>query len=296
MRSIIKKSPIPESRSFMVQHLHSPYFDPNIHYHSEYQLFYVLEGRGNRFIGDNIKPFKEGDIVFTGPNLPHLWRSDLAYFDKSKGLQTSGIVLYMREDFLGESIHQKEELESLSHLFKRSLNGLEITGETNMCIRKMMVDILNMKGLTSIIQLLKILHQMADAADDCQMITHASYQDYTYNEKEKNRMNFIYEYVMHNFKDKIDLPSVASLVNMTPTSFSRFFTSRVNKSFSDFLKEIRINYACKLLHEDQVIISQIAYECGFPTLSNFNKQFKIVRGETPLAYRKKYQEISKQFN
>lgn len=293
MRSIVQKSPIPESKAFIVQHLHSSYFDPNIHAHTEYQLFYVLEGRGNRFIGDNIKPFKEGDIVFTGPNMPHLWRSDMEYFNKAKGLKTSGIVLYLREDFLGGSIHQKEELESLHHLFKRSLNGLEITGNTNKQLRKMLADILNMKGLESIIQLLKILQLMAGAADDCQTITHASYQYESYNEKEKNRMNLVYEYVMQNFKQKIELDQVASLVNMTPTSFSRFFTSRVNKSFSDFVKEIRIDYACKMLHDEHAPVSRIAYECGFPTLSNFNKQFKIIKDETPLSYRKKYQNIVK---
>lgn len=289
MRSIIKKSPIPESKSFIVKQLYSHYFDPNIHCHSEYQLFFVLEGRGTRFIGDNIKPFQEGDIVFTGPNIPHLWRSDLSYFDKSKGLKTLGIVLYLREDFLSESIYGKEEFESLDYLFKKSVRGLEITGKTNTAVGKMMVELLKLKGLKSVIQILNILNSIAES-DECHPITKASFEILN-KETETDRMNKVYEYVIKNFKQKVDIETAAALINMTPTSFSRFFKSRVNKSFSDFLKETRIYYACKLLNNEKITINQIGYESGFPTLSNFNKQFKIVKGKTPLNYRKEYQKV-----
>jgi transcriptional regulator GlxA family with amidase domain len=105
-------------------------------------------------------------------------------------------------------------------------------------------------------------------------------------------MNRVYEYVMKNFRQKISLEEVAGIVNMTPTSFCRFFKARVNKSFSDFVKEIRIEYSCKLLNEEKITINQVSYECGFPTLSNFNKQFRLITGDTPLNYRKRYRKLS----
>lgn len=291
MRSIIKKSPIPENKSYIIQKLHSSYFDPNIHSHPEFQLFLVLEGRGTRFIGDSIKPFQEGDIVFTGPHLPHLWKSDDAYFEKREELSTSGIVLYLRKDFLGESVHQKEEYETLNLLFTKSLRGLEITGNTNKLIGKLMLELLELKGLTGIIKVLEILNIIASSAD-CVPIAHHNYDTSEIN-SEGDRMNKVYEYVMKNFKQKISLNEVAEIINMTPTSFCRFFKARVNKSFSDFVKEIRIDYSCKLLNQEKITINQISYECGFNTLSNFNKQFRLLRGETPMMYRKRYQKASR---
>ncbi|HEX8377494.1 MAG TPA: AraC family transcriptional regulator [Pedobacter sp.] len=290
MRSIIKKSPIPENKSYVIQKLHSSYFDPNIHSHPEFQLFFVLEGRGTRFIGDSIKPFQEGDIVFTGPHLPHLWKSDDAYFKKSKELSTSGIVLYLREDFLGEAVNQKEELEVLNLLFTKSLRGLEITGNTNKIIGKLMLELLELKGLPGIIRVLEILNVIASSFE-CTPITHHNY-DTSDIKSEGDRMNKVYEYVMKNFRQKISLNEVAGIINMTPTSFCRFFKARVNKSFSDFVKEIRIEYSCKLLNEEKITISQISFECGFNTLSNFNKQFRLLTGENPLTYRKRYQKVS----
>jgi mannose-6-phosphate isomerase-like protein (cupin superfamily) len=86
MKYPLQKSRIPDHRAFVIQELKAPYFDKNWHFHPEYQLFLVLKGEGTRFIGDHMKPFKTGDMVFTGPNLPHLWRNDNAYLDKRNGL------------------------------------------------------------------------------------------------------------------------------------------------------------------------------------------------------------------
>ncbi|MBE9583148.1 helix-turn-helix domain-containing protein [Mucilaginibacter sp. JRF] len=289
MKSIINKSPIPQNRSFVIQHLQSHYFDPHIHAHPEYQLFYVVEGRGTRFIGDNIKSFNEGDIVFLGPNVPHLWRSDKEYFDARTSLQTSGIVLYMSEHFLTDTIGN-EEFEKLKNLFDKSLMGVEVTGQTNAEVKNMLIQLLSMSGLDSIIQLLKILKLIAES-NDCTLLSQTPFSTMP-NDKANTRMNNIYEFVMRNFQANITLESAADLVNMAPTSFSRFFKSRVNKSFSEFVKDVRIDHACKLLLDENIPISHIAFKIGYPTLSNFNKQFKALKGETPFDYRKKYREIN----
>jgi AraC-like DNA-binding protein len=104
-------------------------------------------------------------------------------------------------------------------------------------------------------------------------------------------MNLVHEHVMKNFKDTIRLEEVAAIANMTPTSFSRYFTARANKSFSNFLSEIRTGHACKLLLEDKMNIAQICYECGFKTLSNFNRQFKEITNTTPIQYKKEYLKV-----
>lgn len=283
MKSVIPKSAIPATKAFVVKKLETPYFDPTFHFHPEYQLFLVLQGKGTRFIGDNIKPFGKSDLVFTGPNLPHVWRNDNCYFDKGSALKAKGIVIYFHDYFLGEPIHHEEELENIRRLLQKSVRGLEINGDTNRKVSKMMIKLLELRGINAIIQLLKILDILANSTE-CHFITHKHYIPIN-TEAETNRMNKVYEYVMKNFRRKIRLEDVAAISNMTPTSFSRYFKCRVNKSFSDFLKEIRIDYACKLLSKEKMSINQIGYECGFQNLSNFNKQFKTVTGRQPLHYR-----------
>lgn len=286
MKKPFQKSRIPEGKAFVVKELIAPCFDVNWHFHSEYQLFTVLKGRGTRFIGDHMQSFKEGDMVFTGPNLPHLWRNDNSYFDSKNGLETHGIVIYFPDNFLGNSVFAMEEFAEIALVLQKSDRGIEINGKTNQAIRLMMQELLYLKGGQSIIQLLQILNKMVDSAD-CLPITQAGYINLN-KESETDRMGQVYEFVMKNFKEKITLEQAAEIASLSVSAFSRYFKTRVNKSFSDFLSEVRISHACKLLHEEEMNISEISFECGFFTLSNFNKQFKERSGKTPLAYKKDY--------
>jgi AraC-like DNA-binding protein len=288
MKHIVQKSAIPATKMLVVKQLKELHFDPNLHLHPEYQLFLVVKGRGTRFIGDNIKVFKPGDLVFTGPNLPHMWRDDHSVIGDKKS-KILGIVIYFPEDFLGDVIQEKEEMEKIRHLFDKAARGLEIHGKTNRIVSKMMQELLKEKGISSIILLLKILNTIAESTEYVP-ITHINYLPVN-NKVETDRMNKIYHYLMRNFRQKVSLAEISDLVNMTETSFSRYFKSRVNKSFSDFLKELRIDYARKLLNENKSSINQVSYDSGYTTLSNFNKQFKEVTGKTPLQYRNEYLKI-----
>lgn len=149
-----------------------------------------------------------------------------------------------------------------------------------------MKELLHLKGMPSIIHLLKILELMADTPD-VKLITHSGYIN-TNKESEKDRMGQVYEYVMQNYQGKVTLEEAAKIANLSVSAFSRYFKSRVNKSFSDFLTEVRISHACKLLHETDLNISEIAYECGFFTLSNFNRLFRDRIQKTPLEYRREF--------
>lgn len=293
MKGLVKKFSVPESKVFMIKKLDEPYFDPTFHFHPEYQLFLVLKGRGTRLIGDTMKPFEEGDLIFTGPNLPHVWRSDNSYFIKQDKNATSGIVIYFQETFLGNMIELKEEMETVRVLFEKTKRGLEINGQTKDRVSLMMQDLLSLSGIKSIIHLLEILSVLSTSSE-INIITNSAYVPST-NQALTDRMNSVYEYLMKNFNRKLGLEEVSELVNMTPTSFSRYFRSQVNKSFSDFLKEIRITHACKLLQEEKLNINQIAYECGFNTLSNFNKQFKEVTNQSPILYKRKFQKTITNF-
>ena len=288
MKNPLQKSRIPENRAFIIRELIASYFDVNWHFHSEYQLFVALKGKGTRFIGDHMTAFKEGDMVLTGPNLPHLWKNDKAYHDPKNKLETHGIVIYFPDNFLNDSVFDLEEFEGIAQMLKKSTRGIEIKGATNKKITQMMKDMLHMKGAESLIQLLKILELMVDSPD-CKLIANAGYIN-TNKESEKDRMGQVYEYVMQNYQRKVTLEEAARISNLSVSAFSRYFKSRVNKSFSDFLTEVRISHACKLLHETDMNISEIAYDCGFYTLSNFNRLFRDRIQKTPLEYRKEFMD------
>jgi AraC-like DNA-binding protein len=290
MKPAVHKVEIPESKAFVVHYLDDPFFDTNWHFHSEYQLFVVLEGTGTRFIGDNISHFQEGDMVFTGPNVPHLWRNDDIYFQKENKLRVHGVVVYFPEHFLGETILKKEEMHGIRQLFEKGGRGVEFLGQTNQQVTRMLKDLVELKGVESIVQLLNILHVLAESAE-YRYISSVGYTN-TSKEVDKDRMSDVYNYIMLNFRKNIMLEEVAGIASMSPTSFSRYFKARTNKSFSAFVSELRIGYACKQLMADKHTIAQICYECGYNTLSNFNKQFKEQMHKTPFEYRKQYLKIA----
>ncbi|MEQ9581883.1 MAG: AraC family transcriptional regulator, partial [Arenibacter sp.] len=215
-----------------------------------------------------------------------MWRSDNEGYAVEDSLWSEGIVVYFHEDFIGQSLLQKEEMIKLRQLFQKSFRGLDVTGRTADTVRGMINNLIYLEGMESVLELFKILHCLANTTEST-ILASPGYTN-SLKEGDTERMNNVHAYVMKNFRDKIELGTVASLANMTPTSFSRYFKIHANKTFSEFLSEIRIGHACKLLIENKMNIGQACYESGFQTLSNFNKQFKAITKRTPLSYKKEY--------
>ncbi|MDP4852072.1 MAG: AraC family transcriptional regulator [Saprospiraceae bacterium] len=286
MKPLLEKSIESLNQSFLVKKLQEPFFDPNWHFHPHYQLFTVIKGTGTRFIGDDIRHFEEGDTVFLGPNMPHLWRSDRNYFEKESQLQTEGIVVYFKEDFLGNDFFEKPEMFDIKSFLKNSERGLDLTGTLGEEMVRDLNELLGLTGFEGISKLLNILHKLS-VTNDYQYISSTNYTN-THKISETERMRIVHEYVLKHFKENINLSTVASLSNMTEAAFCRYFKSRTNKTFSDFVKEIRIGNACKMLQDENKSISQTCYESGYNTVSNFNNQFKSLKGVSPLQYQKLY--------
>lgn len=286
----LQKSPISPDHSLEVKFLSEPHFDPNWHFHPEYQLFIVLQGTGTRFIGDAVHPFRRGDVVLTGPNLPHVWRSDQEYFDPTSQHQTEGIVIYFHEHFLGETFMRTTEAYKIRQLFAHAQRGMHFLGRTSECVEQRMRELLAAKDFDRILLLLQLLNTLA-STDEFVLLASAGYTN-TLKDADTQRMNDVHAYVMANFRDRITLDEAAAIANMTPTSFSRYFKVHANKTFSEFVSEIRIGHSCKLLSTQKISVSQVADESGFHTLSNFNRQFRAITGYHPLEYRRKYTEAT----
>ena len=290
MKHALRKDLEPVGSSFTVKDLSEPHFDPNWHFHPHYQLFLVKEGTGTRFIGDSIKPFAPGDLVFLGPNLPHLWRSDQAYFDKQSGLTTKGVVVYFAEDFLGADFLGKQEMAPLRNLFHHARQGLEWTGCTRNRTETALKNLARQPvGFERVISLLTLLNELSHATD-YRYLTSPGYTN-TVKPNETDRMQLVHDYVLGHFPDDLSLDTIADLAGMTPPAFCRYFKTRTNKTFSEFVSEVRIGHACKLLIGGKLNITQISFESGFRTLSNFNRQFKDITGQTPSGYVKTYRQL-----
>lgn len=283
---MISKAAIPDFHALLVRDLREPHFDPHWHHHPEYQLFVVLEGSGTRFVGDGVQRFGEGDLVLTGPNLPHVWRSDDAYFERDGGLETRGIVVYFREAILGNRILDTQEGLAIKRLLKRSERGLAFHGGAARHVRGALIALRDADGFGSILGLLQILHTLS-LTDEYRVISTSSLRR-PLRPEDQERMQRVCSYVMERFTEPIRLSDVAAVASMTPTAFCRYFKERTNKSLTQFVAELRIGYACKLLVEKDLSISGLAQECGYPTLSNFNRQFKAIAGLTPSAYKDAY--------
>ncbi|GAB3257402.1 AraC family transcriptional regulator [Larkinella harenae] len=283
MRNALRKDLEPVASSFIVKELVEAHFDPNWHFHPHYQLFLVEEGTGTRFIGDSIKPFTEGDLVFLGPNLPHLWRSDQPFFQRNSNLITRGIVVYFSEDFLGDHFFDKPEMKLIQQLLQHARRGLEWSGPTRSMARQVLRDLSSHPvNFSRVLTFLQLLNDLSHATDH-QFITSLGYTN-TVKPSETDRMQQVHDYVLGHFHDDISLETVADLAGMTPPAFCRYFKTRANKTFSEFVSEIRIGHSCKLLMEGKLSVTQVSYESGYRTLSNFNRQFKGITGQTPSEY------------
>lgn len=285
MKPVLEHLPLEAEESFVCKYFDYEYYPTPWHFHPEYELVLVTESTGKRFIGDNISNFEPGDLVFMGPNLPHLYRNNPEYYEAGSDLRAKSIVVHFLESSFGENFLVLPETRKIKNLFERSSGGLNISGKTNKTVSEKLIRLLELKGLSRWLHLLEILDIMA-CSEEYSFISGSAMRGL--NEKESDRLNKVFEFVMNNFSREIRVNEVAGIVNMAENSFSRYFSQRTRKTFSSFVTEVRLGHACKLLTGTQKSVTEICFECGFNNLSNFNRYFKQEYQLSPLNYRKRF--------
>ena len=286
---LLKISVAPEN-SFSCRFDSVPYFYNEWHFHPEVELVSILKGSGTQFIGNDIDHFNEGDMVIVGSNLPHLWRCDDDYFAKENTLKAESLVIHFMPDVLGETFMHLPENKLIIDLLKRAKQGIKIKGVTKEKIHSYMQTLLLAKGGERLILLLQILNTLS-FSKDLEPIA-ANNMEKPHSAKEGERMNAVFQYLIDNFSKTVSLDDIAAQAHLTPNAFCRFFKARTKKTFSQYLLEMRISPACKLLADTEKSIGNICLECGFNNSSHFNRHFKQLNGCTPLEYRKK--QLSKE--
>lgn len=289
MKPVLEHLPKDSAESFVVKRFEYKYYPTPWHFHPEYELVLVTESTGKRFIGDHISNFGPGDLALLGPNLPHLYRNDTAYYQPASKKKAKSIVVHFSANSFGNNFIELPELRKIKALLAKSERGLQITGKTNKMVGEQLESLTALHGFSRFLKLLEILLVLSESKE-CHLISAGGIKGI--NEKESERMDAVIKYVMQNFSEDIMLASVARVANMSENAFSRFFKQRTRKTFTAFLTELRLNHAAKLLIEKSDSIVDICFQCGFNNHSNFHRYFKKLHHISPLAYRKMYWEKS----
>lgn len=269
--------------SIYVKELNLSHLEDQFHYHNAYEISYMLKSNGRRVIGDNIEDFTDGDLTLMAPHVPHVSYTDKDYCLSDNNPKVHALVVYFNPDWLTDIHFNSPDLIRVRELFENMKRGIKIFGQTKKKVVKSIFRLKTSYGLERIITLLDILVVISKSEEFACLAS----EGYTHlsNKKDVKRIDEVYQYVKEHFKDKIMLEDIASNANMTPTAFCKYFKNRTNKTFSNFVNEIRIGYACKLLCEENLTISQICFECGFNNLTNFNRNFKRFNKMVPSEYK-----------
>jgi AraC-like DNA-binding protein len=288
MKAQFQKILINQQSSFIAKQLDLPHFDSVFHFHPEYELKYVIQSRGKRFIGESIENFMEGDLVLVGPNITHYWKNDPVYYETNKYRATAYLVMFSDNCF-GESFFSIPEMGPVKDLFLKAKGGLSFPLEQKSTIPHKIKRLINTDGPLKVTGLIDILYDLAHTQS--RLILSENFinsKPVIYKDMSMDRLRKVHDYVITNFHNRISLQDVAEKANMTPHAFCKYFKKSTKKTFITFLIELRICHAQKLLIENTQTITEICYSSGFDNLSYFNRAFKSLTNMTPKEYRNQY--------
>jgi AraC-like DNA-binding protein len=270
-------------QSFLVRKFDKTAFDGPYHFHPEYELTSIIKGTGKRYVGSNMQDFFAGDLVLLGPNLPHCWKQEAG----SEQTEAGAIVVQFNEDFLGADFFNKPELQDVKKLFQRAGSGISFNSETQTHINRRLATLAGgSNNFDMMIALLEILQQLAISNNYALLDQNQSVAARTTAEQE--RINPVYAYLVENFRRQVSLNTAASIANMTPNAFCKYFKKITRKTFMETIIEYRLNYATQQLGKTDKPISEISFDSGFGDVSHFYKMFKLKMNISPLNYRKKF--------
>jgi len=272
--------------SFRVQTERSPHFYDTIHYHPEHQITVILKGEGTRFIGNHVERFQPGEVYFIGRNVPDVVNCDTIYYEGNSQLEASSISVFFKDETFGPHFFEIPEMSHIKRLLDLASLGVRIDGDDRNRVTAILNSIEAQDGFQRFQSLLSIL-DLCSKSDSLQALSSVRYTSPS-KDSENERINVVFQFLSKNFREEISLAQISSIANMTPNAFCRYFKQRTGKAFTVFLNEMRVESAAKLIAGSTENFGNIAQECGFNSISYFNRQFKRIMQTSPMAYRNKY--------
>jgi len=271
--------PKPERASLIYQVDKTPVFYSNLHEHEEIQISLILEGEGDLIVGDSINHFKPNDIFIIGSRIPHLFKNEFI-----EGQDAFMLSLFFTKESFGKLFFDLLELRELDSIFRKIQTGIKVEDQKGE-IKSLFLQLEKQSQLERFITFLNILKLVSQA--NTSSLSSFVY-DKLYSDDEGERMSRVLNHAIASYKDEIRLSDMAQLANMTPNAFCRYFKQRTNKTFFQFLLEVRLEAACRLLHDKkEMSVAAICDSCGFKNISHFNRKFKTYTGVTPTKYRQR---------
>ncbi len=284
------------------------------HFHSQYEIIYVEKSGGLCFVGDCIERFSEGDVVLLGPNLPHYMRSDDVYQGGNPLLRVQGTIIQFEENFMQYSFDRYPQFRQIRLLLEEAKRGVlfraaasiaptvvssvtssavstaicsvaatSAAAEAGDTVRRLLSVFPGLKGFCQLTGLLELLQAMAVSASKKLLASPCYYEKFP--TAGNKRIDKIISFINSNYTRPLRLDEMAEMANMNSSAFCRFFKEATEKTFLQYVADMRIGYACKLLAIGDMEVAQIAVECGFDSIQHFNRTFKQLTGMTPTQYR-----------
>lgn len=277
-------TPLKDTDVFVLLDSYNNGFDYPIHNHPEFELNLVMGCSGTRIVGDSTELYYDQDLVLLGPYLFHKWDNDKANVQRDHPSRV--ITIQFRMDLFNSHFFQKNQFGKIRKLLQDVSRGIKFHGKTFEKASEMMIGLAEDKGFLSIIEFLQLLNLLSNSQETT-FLASEGFSPHAIPSK-GNRIQIAYGYILKNFSKKsIKIGDVAALVNMSTSAFSHFFRKYTNKSFSQFLIDVRLGHACKLLLDTDQNIKQICYISGFNNVANFNRLFKKYRSCTPYEFRRR---------
>lgn len=249
------------------------------HYHPEYEIVYIDGASGTRHVGDHISRYEGSDLVFIGPNIPHL------NFDYGVRTDHREVVVQLGETFLANRLAQAPEFAQIARLFERARTGLSFHGDTKRRVGERLTALPGLPPFERLLALLTIFQDLATSPDSTPL--HGKPVSHAYNLGEQQRLQRTYRYVDEHYARRIDIAEIADVASLTPAAFCRYFKRMTRLTFTQFLNQYRIHQAQNRLLTGATV-TEAAETTGFESLSYFNKQFRRVTGENPLQFKKRH--------
>lgn len=253
------------------------------HFHPEYEIVLNLKSNGTRIIGDSVELFDHYDLVLIGSKIPHSWN----YYKSEKGLpENHGIMLHFRQSSLGDALLAQHELSCIRGLLENADRGIAFSVEDARKVEKYLTQMINSTGIDKMIDFFNIMRVLCNS-DKKVLLCTENYKQ-AYDERGNKKMADVYAYIRENYFRPLTLEKISRIAHMSPFAFSRFFKKHSGACFVEYLNRVRTNKACYLLRETEYQVHDIAVECGYGSISNFNKQFRKTEGIAPRDYRAQF--------
>ncbi|NOQ92316.1 MAG: helix-turn-helix domain-containing protein [Flavobacteriaceae bacterium] len=277
MKVLPFKIPKSETEILIYQEDKEIYFYDKLHQHIEIQISYIVKGEGTLIIGDSINKYKTDDIFVIGSNIPHVFKSDTNDSEISFMM-----TLFFRKNSFGEGFFNLKNFETFQPFFKKSEYGFKVNSNKKE-LKHMFLKLKKALKIEQFILLFEIINLINLSKTN---ILSSFIYTKNYSNNEGKRMSDVFDYSLNNFSENISLKNISEVANMTSNAFCRYFKQRTNKSYIQFLTELRIDHATKLLRKNKDLsIIEVSTLSGFNNISNFNRKFKLLKKTTPLKYK-----------